>query len=61
VRVLTDAELALGIGERAATRVKESFGWDKVADTFASICEEAIGQETVTNLAAAKEGTQAAV
>ncbi|HKE55917.1 MAG TPA: glycosyltransferase [Pyrinomonadaceae bacterium] len=61
VRVLTDAELASGIGERAATRVRESFGWDKVADTFAAICEKAISQETVANLAPAKEGTQAAV
>jgi len=61
VRVLTEAETATAIGERAAKRVRESFGWDKVADTFASICEQAINHDAVANLASAKEGTQAAV
>jgi polysaccharide biosynthesis protein PslH len=61
VRVLSDQQLATVIGERAAARVRQSFGWDKVADTFAAICEKAIGHETVTMPRSAKESTQAAV
>jgi sugar transferase (PEP-CTERM/EpsH1 system associated) len=42
VRVLTDETLNRNLGTRAATTVRNSFGWDKVADSFAAICREAI-------------------
>jgi sugar transferase (PEP-CTERM/EpsH1 system associated) len=41
VRVLTDAELARGLGARAAGKVRAQFGWDKVAAVFAEACERA--------------------
>ncbi|MDT7778655.1 MAG: polysaccharide biosynthesis protein PslH [Acidobacteriota bacterium] len=41
VRVLTDAELARGLGERSASTVREQFGWDKVAAVFAEACGRA--------------------
>jgi len=42
-KLLTDRSLADDIGQRAATRVRKDFGWDTVADSFAAICERAIG------------------
>jgi sugar transferase (PEP-CTERM/EpsH1 system associated) len=42
VRVLKDESYARELGLRAARRVWESFGWDKVASEFASICERAL-------------------
>jgi sugar transferase (PEP-CTERM/EpsH1 system associated) len=42
VRVLKDESYARSIGQRAAQRVRESFGWDKVAAEFAEICERAL-------------------
>lgn len=42
VRVLKDETYAREIGERAARRVREAFGWDKVAREFASICERSL-------------------
>jgi sugar transferase (PEP-CTERM/EpsH1 system associated) len=42
VRLLQQQTLAREIGRRAAARVREEFGWDKVADSFAAICERAI-------------------
>lgn len=41
VRVLTDKDYARGLGRRAAERVRASFGWDRVAASFAEICERA--------------------
>lgn len=38
IRVLTNPALAQRIGKQAAERVREEFGWDRVADEFASIC-----------------------
>lgn len=42
VRLLQQESLASKIGKRAAARVREEFGWDKVAESFAAICEHAI-------------------
>jgi sugar transferase (PEP-CTERM/EpsH1 system associated) len=41
VRVLTDQEFAFHLGRRAARLVREQFGWNRVADRFAEICENA--------------------
>lgn len=41
VRVLTDEKLAQELGLRAAETVRANFGWEKVADQFAEICERA--------------------
>lgn len=43
VRVLGQQDLATELGQRAATRVRREFGWDKVAEKFAAICERAGG------------------
>ncbi len=42
VRVLTDDEFAFHLGRRAAKLVREQFGWNRVADRFAEICEKAM-------------------
>jgi glycosyltransferase involved in cell wall biosynthesis len=42
VRLLQQDGLASDIGKRAAARVREEFGWDKVAESFVRICERAI-------------------
>ena len=42
VRLLQQDSLASNIGKRAAARVRAEFGWDKVAESFATICERAI-------------------
>jgi polysaccharide biosynthesis protein PslH len=42
VRVLQDRALAQSLGQRAAARVRESFGWRRVAEDFASHCQRAI-------------------
>ena len=42
VKLLKDENLANEIGQRAATRVRNEFGWNTVADNFAAICERAI-------------------
>jgi len=44
VRVLTDAELAKSLSERAASKVRAEFGWDKVASVFTEACERAAAQ-----------------
>ena len=38
VRVLTDDAYASQLGQRAATVVRENFGWQQVTDRFISIC-----------------------
>ena len=43
VKLLNDQNLANEIGQKAATRVRREFGWDTVADSFAAICERAMG------------------
>ncbi|HEV2705672.1 MAG TPA: glycosyltransferase [Pyrinomonadaceae bacterium] len=42
VRVLRDAELARRLGASAAAKVRERFGWARVAAAFAEECERAI-------------------
>jgi sugar transferase (PEP-CTERM/EpsH1 system associated) len=42
VRVLRDEELARRLGTRAAAKVRERFGWARVADAFAKECERAV-------------------
>ena len=62
VSVLTDAGLARRLGTRAAERVREQFGWDKVAAVFAEHCARAAaaaqGREVLKNeiLAAGSQG-----
>jgi glycosyltransferase involved in cell wall biosynthesis len=41
VRVLTDNVYASGLGKRAATVVRENFGWRQVTERFISICGKA--------------------
>jgi glycosyltransferase involved in cell wall biosynthesis len=42
VKLLKDKSLAEKIGGQAAKTVREKFGWQKVADDFAEICERTI-------------------
>lgn len=42
VRLLSEDALAKKLGDRAATTVRKSFGWDKVAETFSTICERVL-------------------
>ncbi len=42
VGLLQQEDRATEIGKRAAAKVREQFGWDRVADSFAAICERAM-------------------
>jgi sugar transferase (PEP-CTERM/EpsH1 system associated) len=42
VRVLSDKQLATGLGRRAAATVREQFGWDRAAGKFEEICAWAV-------------------
>jgi sugar transferase (PEP-CTERM/EpsH1 system associated) len=42
VRVLQDSDLANELAQRAANLVRAEFGWQKVAERFANICEGAL-------------------
>jgi sugar transferase (PEP-CTERM/EpsH1 system associated) len=42
VNVLKNPALAKSLGNRAAKTVRENFGWEKVAERFGNICEEAL-------------------
>ena len=46
VRVLSDETLAKRLGQRAASEVREKFGWPNVARSFAAICENAANQKS---------------
>ncbi|HSE97546.1 MAG TPA: glycosyltransferase, partial [Blastocatellia bacterium] len=46
VRVLKDKEYAHRLGVSAAARVRESFGWDRVAAKFAEVCERTLQQSS---------------
>lgn len=46
VRVLTDPELANRLGQLSASRVRERFGWERVAVEFAQICQHACDPHT---------------
>ena len=47
VRLLQDQELARRLGQRAAARVRETFGWRRVAEKFALICEKTVNKSAV--------------
>lgn len=42
IRLLSDEPFAKELGQRAAKTVRDKFGWKKVAERFAEICERAI-------------------
>jgi sugar transferase (PEP-CTERM/EpsH1 system associated) len=42
VKVLTGAKVAAELGQRAAAKVRDEFGWDRVAREFSRICEEVV-------------------
>jgi glycosyltransferase involved in cell wall biosynthesis len=42
IKVLQDKALANGLGARAAATVREQFGWERVAERFGEICEQAL-------------------
>lgn len=52
VRLLKDEDAARQLGERAASLVREQFGWRKVAESFSAICERAIELKDVSGAAA---------
>jgi sugar transferase (PEP-CTERM/EpsH1 system associated) len=47
VHLLQDQELARRLGQRAAARVRETFGWRRVAENFALICEKTVNKSAV--------------
>jgi sugar transferase (PEP-CTERM/EpsH1 system associated) len=60
VRVLTNEMQARELGERAAKLVRERFGWERVAKSFAEICEaalhdSALAQQEETDLVERRE------
>lgn len=54
IKLVGDEVLATEIGQRAAERVRSEFGWDKVADDFAAICERAISHKEAQETQVAK-------
>jgi len=44
LRTLNDQEFAFHLGRRAATLVRQQFGWNRVAQRFAEICEQTVAQ-----------------
>ncbi len=42
VRVLSDETLATSLGQQAASKVRESFGWPRAAKYFADFCKQAV-------------------
>jgi sugar transferase (PEP-CTERM/EpsH1 system associated) len=47
VRALTDQEFAFHLGRRAATLVRQEFGWRRVAQRFAEICEQTLHHKAI--------------
>jgi glycosyltransferase involved in cell wall biosynthesis len=45
IRLLTDRDFATELGRRAAARVRKEFGWDKVAESFAAICQTTVEEK----------------
>jgi sugar transferase (PEP-CTERM/EpsH1 system associated) len=41
VRVLSDKDFAASLGTQSSRLVRERFGWDKAAECFATICQQA--------------------
>ena len=44
VRLLHAQDLARRVGERAATKVRSTFGWRRVAESFADLCESTLNK-----------------
>jgi sugar transferase (PEP-CTERM/EpsH1 system associated) len=53
INVLNDPARAKSIGCRAAKTVREQFGWEKVAQRFAAICQNAVPTDTARGIKAA--------
>lgn len=49
VKLLEEPSAAREMGRRAARTVRENFGWDRVADRFAELCENAIRDKQQTS------------
>jgi len=47
VGLLQDRVWAQALGQRAATRVRKEFGWQRVAEVFAAICSETVKDSLV--------------
>jgi sugar transferase (PEP-CTERM/EpsH1 system associated) len=56
VRLLHNQALARRLGRGAATRVRETFGWRRVAENFASICEDTVNKRLVQDCSLGEEG-----
>ena len=52
IRLIEQDGLASEIGKRAAIKVREQFGWDTVAESFASICERTLAQKALPQITA---------
>src|ERR1044072_1314487 len=52
VRVLTDRLYANDLGQRAATVVRDNFGWRQVTDRFISICSKTKTEPQITQIRA---------
>jgi len=50
VRVLTDQNYAAELGRRAATVVRENFGWRQVTDRFISLCAKTKAEPQMTRI-----------
>jgi polysaccharide biosynthesis protein PslH len=55
LRALGDREFAFHLGRRAATVVRQQFGWSRVAQRFAEICERTLAKEASTSPASEPE------
>jgi polysaccharide biosynthesis protein PslH len=56
VRLLQDQAVARRLGQQAGARVRETFGWRRVAEDFASICENTVNKPLVQNCSMGEEG-----
>jgi sugar transferase (PEP-CTERM/EpsH1 system associated) len=45
IKLIKQPEVAHEIGQRAATKVRQKFGWDKVAESFAVVCESRLNSQ----------------
>jgi polysaccharide biosynthesis protein PslH len=44
VKLIKQEGFANEVGKRAAAKVRKEFGWDKVAESFASVCERTVAE-----------------
>ena len=51
IKLLQQESLRAELGKRAAATVREKFGWDKVAERFAEICERVIASKPLKKIA----------